>query len=187
MEKGGLAIPLGEAGLNRGSHGWHCDARRLGLWGQVRRRWGRTGVQLIQPVQPEVAWQSLVLAVAGIWCALPWAGAPRLTQAHLIPIFTAGSPDAVIWDGASAQRSKGMGERGFARIFWPPSSPELNPPERILAALRREIEGQGYPSLEAKRLAIEQQLPRLRANQTQLRQLIGCDWIRHAFEQLPDP
>ena len=58
--------------------------------------------------------------------------------------------------------------------------------ERVFEELRRAIEGQVYPSLQAKQLAIEHHLRPLRANKSQLRHLIGWDWIRHAFEQLPD-
>ena len=68
MEKGGLAAAPNEAGLRRNERGWHCDEMRFGLWGQVRRRWGRKGVKIIQKVQIEFAWQYLVLAVDVIRC-----------------------------------------------------------------------------------------------------------------------
>lgn len=178
---------LREGSMTKASHWWHCDEMRFGLWGQVRRRWGRRGVKIVQRVQIEFAWQYLVVAVDVIRCELRWAWTTRMNQAQLLPVLAAWSPDAVIWDGASAHRAKRMGDIGFARIFLPSYSPELNPAERIFEELRREIEGQVYPSLKAKRLAIEHYLRRLRANKPQLRQLLDWAWIRHAFDQLPDP
>lgn len=80
-----------------------------------------------------------------------------------------------------------MGQLGFTRLFLPPYSPELNPPERVFEVLRQAVEGQGYPSLQGKRQAIDRALRRLNANKPQLRALIGWDWIRDAFQQLPNP
>jgi hypothetical protein len=187
MEKGGLVNELKEAGLTQGQCCWHCDEMRFGLWGQVRRRWGRRGVKIIQKVQIEFAWQYLVLAVDVVRCTLKWAWSARMNQEHLLPIFAAWSPDAVVWDGASAHRAKAMGQAGFARIFLPPYSPELNPAERVFEQVRQAIEGTVYPSLQAKRLAIEHVLRRLNANKGQLRQLIGWTWIKEAYAHLPAP
>jgi putative transposase len=178
---------LGEAGLTQGQRTWHCDEMRFGLWGQVRRRWGCRGVKIIQKVQIEFAWQYLVLAVDVIRCELHWAWASRMNQVQLRPIFQSWSPDAVVWDGASAHRGHAMGRLGFARIFLPPYSPELNPPERVFEVLRQAVEGEVYPSLQSKRHAIERELRRLNANKPKLRSLIGWDWILDAFQQLPHP
>lgn len=178
---------LREARLTQSQTTWHCDEMRFGLWGQVRQRWGRKGVKIIQKVQIQFAWQYLVLAVDVIRCELHWDWADRMNQAQLIPIFQAWSPDAVVWDGASAHRGQDMGQVGFARIFLPPYSPELNPPERVFEVLRQAVEGVVYPSLYSKRLAIDRQLRRLNANKTQLRSLIGWHWLLHAFHQLPHP
>lgn len=158
---------------------------RFGLWGQVRRRWGRKGIKIVQKVQIEFAWEYLVLAINVETAELTWAWSARMNQAHLIPIFQRWSPDAVIWDGASAHRAKAMGQLGFVRIALPSYSPELNPAERVFEEIRREIEGEVYPSLRAKQLAIEHFLRQLRADKTRLRQLIGWDWIVAAHDQLP--
>ena len=108
-----------------------------------------------------------------------------MNQEHLIPIFRHWSPDAVIWDGASAHRAKAMGELGFKRIALPSYSPELNPAERVFEYIRGKIEGKVYPSLKAKRHAIEQILRRLNRNRSALQTLIGWQWIQNAFRQLP--
>lgn len=178
---------LSEAGLTQDDQTWHCDEMRFGLWGHVRRRWGRGGVKIFQKVQIEFVWQYLVLAVDVIGCELRWDWTSRMNQAQLKPIFQSWSPDAVVWDGASAHRGQAMGQVGFARIFLPPYSPELNPPERVFEVLRQAVEGQVYPSLHGKRHAIDQELRRLNANKPRLRSLIGWDWIVDAFQQLPTP
>ena len=158
---------------------------RFGLWGQVRRRWGRQGVKIVPPKQIVFAWQYLVLAVDVVRCELHWNWTDRMNQDHLVPVFAAWSPDAVIWDGAAAHCGKLMGALAFKRIALPAYSPELNPPERIFEEIRREIEGEVYPSLRAKQLAIEHFLRQLRADKARLRQLIGWDWIIAAHDQLP--
>jgi hypothetical protein len=141
-------------------------------------------VKIIQKVQIEFAWEYLVLAVDVVHCELRWGWAPRMNQTNLLPIFRAWLPDAVIWDGASAHRGKAMGEIGFGRIFLPPYSPELNSAERVFEVIRGEIEGKAYPSLKAKRQAINHTLHGLNANKPGLRQLIGWRWILDTFDQL---
>ncbi len=80
-----------------------------------------------------------------------------------------------------------MGQLNFERIYLPPYSPELNPPERVFEVIRQAVEGEVYPSLTGKRHAIERELRRLNADKARLKQLIGWSWIRQAFDQLPDP
>ena len=157
---------------------------RFGLWGQVRRRWGLRGVKIVQPLQIECAGRYLVLAVDVRRCRLKWAGADRMKQTHLIPVFEAWQADAVIWDGACSHRGQAMGQLPFERIFLPPYSPELNPAERVFEEIRAEIEGKTYPSLSAKQQAIEQFLRRLKADKDRLHNLIGWDGIRQSYDQL---
>lgn len=108
-----------------------------------------------------------------------------MNQAHLIPILRQWLPEVVIWEGASAHGGKAMGEVGFERIALPAYSPELNPAERVFEVIRGKIEGTVYPTLAAKRYAIDQILRRLNTDKAQLRSLIGWQWIHHNFEQLP--
>jgi transposase len=178
----GLAEALRQAEMTTAHHIWFSDEMRFGLWGQTRKRWGLRGVPIIQPIQIEFAWQYLVLAVDVVRCKLYWAWADRMNQANLIPIFREWMPDGVIWDGASAHRSKAMGEVGFEHIFLLPYSPELNPCERVFEWLRSKIEGEVYASLQHKRHAIERYLRRLNADKRCLQQLIGWQWIRSAFQ-----
>ena len=186
MEKRGLLIKLKEAGIHKKSRWWHSDEMRFGLWGQTRRRWGKRGVKIIQKIQIEYAWEYLVLAVDTVRAKLHWAWTTRMNQVQLIPVFEQWMPDAVVWDGASAHRGKAMGMVGFQRVQLPSYSPELNPPERVFEELRRQIEGKPYPSIAAKKYAIDQELRRLQANETRLKRLIGWEWLQEVYQQLPD-
>lgn len=177
----GLCDALQEAAMQREDQVWFCDEMRLGLWGQVRKRWGLRGVKIIQKVQIEFAWEYRVLAVDGGRCALRWDWAKRMNQTHLLPIFRAWSPDVVIWDGASAPGGKAMGEVGFERISLPPYSPELNPCEPVFEWLRGQIEGEVYASLQHKRRVIDLLRRRLNADKGLLNSLFGWQWIQDAF------
>ena len=79
-----------------------------------------------------------------------------------------------------------MGQVGFTRVFLPAYSPELNPAERVFEEVRRHIEGEVYPSLQAKRSAIDQVLRQLRADKTRLNRLVGWAWINQSLAHLPD-
>ena len=163
----------------------HCDEMRFGLWGQVRRRWGLKGKKIIQRMQIVFHWSYLVLAVDVLRGELHWGWSQGMKQQQLVPILGQWPMDGVVWDGASSHRGKLMGQAGFARIFLPAYSPELNPAERVFEEVRRQVEGRVYPSLRAKRDAIDHLLRQLRADKTRLKRLIGWDWVQQAVVQLP--
>ncbi len=164
---------------------WHYDEMRFGLWGQVRRRWGLKGVKIIQRLQIVYRWRYLVLGVDVARGAIRWGWSQGMKQQQLIPLLEKWPMNGVVWDGASSHRGKLMGQVGFARIFLPAYSPELNPAERVFEEVRRQVEGQIYPSLEAKQSAIDHLLRQLRSDQNRLRRLIGWDWIQGTMAQLP--
>ena len=170
--------------MTTSSRVWHCDEMRFGLWGQVRRRWGLKGVKIIQRLQIAFRWSYLVLGV--VRGAIRWGWSQGMKQPQLTPVLEEWPVDGVVWDGASSHRGKLMGQLGFARIFLPSYSPELNPAERVFEEVRRHIEGQVYPSLDAKRSAIDHLLRQLRSDKNRLRRLIGWDWIQGTMAQLPD-
>ena len=165
---------------------WHADEMRFGLWGQVRRRWGLKGKKIIQRMQIAFRWSYLVLAVDVLHGELPWGWSQRRNQQQLVPIFERWAMDGVVWDGAPSHRGKRMGQVGFGRIFLPAYSPELNPAERVFEEVRRHVEGEVYPSLQAKRAAIDQVLRQLKADKARLKRLIGWDWLKQALAQLPN-
>ncbi len=98
--------------------------------------------------------------------------------------------DGVVWDGAPSHRGKLMGQVGFARVFLPAYSPELNPAERVFEEVRGHIgghiEAEVYPSLKAKKAAIDHLLRRLKADKPRLKRLIGWHWIKQALARLPN-
>ncbi len=108
-----------------------------------------------------------------------------MNQQQLVPIFEKWPMDGVVWDGAPSHRGKLMGQLSFERIFLPAYSPELNPAERVFEEIRGHVEGEVYPSLKAKMAAIDHVLRQLRADKPRLKRLIGWDWIKQAFEQVP--
>ena len=57
---------------------------------------------------------------------LHWGWSQGINRQQLIPIFGGWPLDGVVWDGAHSHRGKLMGQLGFARIFLPAYSPELN-------------------------------------------------------------
>ena len=76
----------------------------------------------------------------------------------------------------------------LGEISLPAYSPELNPAERVFEEVRRHIEGEVYPSLEAKEVGvIEHLLRQLKADKPGLKRLIGWDWLQRALAQLPNP
>ncbi len=109
-----------------------------------------------------------------------------MKQRQLVPILEQWTMDGVVWDGASSHRGKLMGQVGFARILLPAYSPELNPAERVFEEVRRRVEGLVYPSLRAKRDAIDHLLRQLRADKARLKQLVGWEWINQSLALLPD-
>ncbi len=68
----------------------------------------------------------------------------------------------------------------------PAYSPELNPAERVFEEVRQHIEGEVYPSLRAKKDAIDHLLRQLKADKRRLKHLVGWDWINQALDQLPN-
>jgi len=109
-----------------------------------------------------------------------------MQQQQLVPVREEWPMDGVVWDGASSHRGKLMGQVGFAGMFLPSYSPELNPPERLIEQVRRHVEGQAYPSITAKRSAIDHLLRQLKADKTRLKRLIGWDWVKQAMTHLPN-
>ncbi len=131
-------------------------------------------------------WSYLVLGVDVGRCELLWGWSQGMNQQQLIHLFEQWPMDGVVWDGAPSHRGKLMGQVGFARIFLPAYSPELNPAERVFEEVRRHIEGDVYPSLKAKRSAINHVLRQLKADKTRLRRLISWDWLQQALAELPN-
>ena len=155
MEKGGLVAAFRDHGVTAEKQVVWADEMRLGLRGQVRRVWAPHGVKVEQPLQIDYEWTYLALGV-----------------------------DVVVWDGARGHKAQVVRETGLTLIGQPPYSPELNPAERVFEEVRRRVEGQVYPDLEAKKRAVEEVLEELAAYPEKVRRLTGWKWILQAFQSL---
>ena len=188
--KGGLRAALTAAGLTCGQVIGCGDEIQIGLLGQVRRRWGRCGVRLRQRVQRRRDYRSLFVAVdprAGrIWyCWLDSMNGAEFCGV-VRGIAQAGVLDGVVWDGAPGHRDERVARIGVPLIPLPPYSPELNPAERLFAAIRARIEGEVYPDLDAKCARVEAILAAWDAEPDRVRSLVGWAWILDAYDQLPE-
>ena len=168
--------------------GW-ADELRLGLHGQVRRRWTPRGVKLRLRVQVRHVWRYLALAVEPSG-RLRWAWLERFRKepvADLVGRWQAQGLRALVWDNAPSHTAKIVRGVGLPLVGLPPYSPELNPAERIFEEIRRAVEGAVYADIDAKVAAVEAVLAPLAADPARVRQLAGWGWITHALTQLPAP
>lgn len=194
MEKRGLSERL-EAGGSPESV-FFGDEMRLGLIGQVRRRWAPRGVKIRQPVEFTYEWTYLNLAVDPLEGTLKWDWTSDMKAESIAPVLeswedTQGdsqgdSLEAIVWDGARGHQGEKYDEVNACRIQQPPYSPELQPVERIFQYLRARIEGIVYGELDAKKEAVEDELRKLAARPEKVQSLTCWDWIEKALTQQPN-
>jgi len=160
-----------------------ADEMRLGLHGQVRRRWCSRGVKLIQRLELRYLWKYLALAVAPtgqLW----WRWLPTFRKdpvAETLKEWQEQGVGAIVWDNAPAHKAHVVRATGVPLLPLPSYSPELNPAERVFEELRREVEGVVYDTLEAKMARVEQRLTELAANPDLVCRLAGWTWITNAI------
>lgn len=165
-----------------------ADEMRLGLHGQVRRRWTPRGVKLRQPVEIRYAWRYLALAVEPLAGRLRWQWLERLQKesvAAVVGHWQADGVAAVVWDNAPSHTAKVVQGAGLPLIGLPSYAPELNPAERVIEELRRAVEGEVYGEIERKVAAVEAALRTLAADPVAVRRLVGWDWLIDALAALP--
>jgi hypothetical protein len=169
------------------------DEMRLGLIGQVRRRWAPRGVKIRQPVEFTYEWTYLNLAVDPLEGTLKWDWTPDMKAESIAPVLEKwedaredsrrDSLEAIVWDGARGHQGEEYDEVNACRIQQPPYSPELQPVERIFQYLRARIEGIVYGDLDAKKEAVEDELRKLAACPEKVQSLTCWDWIEKALTQ----
>lgn len=189
MEKRGLAAELAAAQVTDPAAVVFADEMRVGLIGQLRRRWVPRGFKLEQAVEYQYEWAYLNLAVNGITGRLLWDWTANMKGASLAPVISqwqAAGIEAVVWDRAPGHRGAAYQAVSMLRIEQPPYSPQLNPAERIFEYLRDQIEGHVYGSIEAKQAAVEAELKQLAQDPERVKSLTGWDWIRYSFDTLPN-
>lgn len=160
-----------------------ADEMRLGLHGQVRRRWYPRGVELVQPLEISYVWRYLVLAVSPtgrLWWRWQTNSKKEGTAETLIGWREEGV-GAVVWDNHPSHRARVVREVGVPLLRLPSYAPELNPAERVFEELRRAVEGWVYGTIERKVAAVDQLLQNLAADPARVRRLAGWEWIREAI------
>jgi len=162
-----------------------ADEMRLGLQGRVRWVWASRGVKVVQKLQFVFEWVYLLLAVHPPSGQIKWQWIERMRQEDLIPVLNQWQLDAIIWDGAPSHRGSQVAQLPGRRIFQPSYSPEVNPVERLFEAIRQEVEGPVYESLQAKKEAVEKVLHQWAVDPGQVRSLAGWAWICGALDSLP--
>jgi hypothetical protein len=166
------------------------DELRLGLIGQTRRVWAPVGVKVVQPLQYERRWCYVLIVVDGRAGRLWWSWTLGMTADHLQPEVAkwhATGLDAVVWDRAPAHQTLTGRPQDVTLIAQPPHSPELNPAERVIEAIRGRIEGLVYASLPEKYAAVDAFLEELDADPARVRSLAGWHWIQDNLDRLPPP
>lgn len=164
------------------------DELRLGLIGQTRRVWAPVGVKVVQPLQYERRWCYVLIVVDGRRGRLWWSWTLDMKADHLQPEvakWPEAGIDAVVWDRAPAHQTLTAQPQGVALVLQPPHSPELNPAERVIEAIRQRIEGLIYASLPEKYAAVNAFLEELDADPARVRSLAGWRWIQENLDRLP--
>jgi transposase len=189
VEKGGLAQALTAIGIGRATAdavAW-SDEMRLGLHGQVRRRWAPRGIKLRQRVEVKYEWRYLALAVSATG-QLRWRWLASMKKegiAETVSAWKRGGITALVWDSAPAHRARIVHAVGLPLVPLPPYSPELNPAERVFEELRRLVEGRVWGTVEAKTASVEALLQDLASSPERVRRLAGWAWIHSALSALP--
>jgi hypothetical protein len=189
VERGGLAQALTAVGISRDAAtavAW-SDEMRLGLHGQVRRRWAPRGIKLRQRVEVKYQWRYLALAVSAAG-ALHWRWLENMKQggiAETVSAWKYAGISALVWDSAPSHRAKLVRQVAPPLIALPPYSPELNPAERVFEELRRAVEGRVWGTVDAKVAAVDGLLQDLARSPERVQRLAGWPWIRAALSQLP--
>jgi hypothetical protein len=165
-----------------------ADEMRLGLHGVVRRVWAPRGIKVRQRRQIEYRWAYLAIAVDPVEGSLHWTWLANMRKETLAPVLGAWSQagiKAVVWDSAGSHKAKLVRAVGVPLVYLPPYSPELNPAERVIEAIRAQVEGRVWASLEDKCERAEAFLRELAAEPLRVLRLAGWDWIQNACQLLP--
>jgi hypothetical protein len=165
-----------------------ADELRLGLHGQVRRRWTLRGHRLRQRVQVVYRWRYLALAVTpnGI---LRWAWTERVRQEQIAALVEGWRDDGVagiVWDNAPGHTARSVRALAVPLVPLPPYAPELNPAERVFQEIRRRVEGLVWADLDAKMAAVDAYLTALADDPLRLQRLVGWHWLTTALHALPN-
>ena len=181
----GFRAALTAQGVRAGQRVVFVDEMRVGLIGQVRRRWMVRGVRLCQRVERSYEWRYLQVAVDPLSGEVWQRWSERLGKeaaAAALSAWRALGVAVVVWENAGSHRAREVQEMGVALVYLPAYSPELNPVARVLCAVGRCVAGVVDGLLAAKMGAVAGAFGGLRDGMVRL---VGWDWIREALAGLP--
>ena len=148
---------------------------RLGLWNAARRVWAPRGVEVSREAQINRQYTYVAVALNPLTGDLWWAWQANMKgeeRARIQGVWAeAPAIDGWVWDGASGHKGADMQAIAAPRVVQPSYAPEPNPVERFFQELRRALGDSVYPTLEAKKAALEP-IPRAwQADPERVRQL----------------
>jgi len=172
-------------GVRVGQRVVFVDAMRMGLIGQVRRRWTVRGVKWCQRVERSYKWRYLQVAVDPLSGEVWWRWSARLGKEAAVAALSewrALGVAVVVRANAGSHRARAVQEVGVALVYLPAYWSELNLVARVFCAVRCCVAGVVYGLLAARVAAVAGALGGLREGMVRL---VGWDWIREALEGLP--
>jgi len=172
-------------GVRAGQRVVFVDEMRVGLIGQVRRRWTVRGVRLCQRVERSYEWRYLQVAVDPLSGEVWWRWSARLGKEAAVAALSewrALGVAVVVWDNAGSHRAREVREVGVELVYLPAYWSELNLVARVFCAVRCCVAGVVYGLLAAQVAAVAGALGGLREGMVRL---VGWDWIREALAGLP--
>jgi len=188
VEKRGATQALKAVGVTRAAHTGWSDEFRIGLYGNVRKVLAPRGIKVRQLVELTRDWYHLAVAVDPRQGRLIWSWIVGTAAAAIAPAvreWHAAGFTALVWDGLKAHHAEVVRAVGLALVEQPPSSPEVNPAERIGEAIRAHTEGQVYGTIWKKMAAVEDFLRELAADPERVKRLVGWEWVIQSLKALP--
>lgn len=165
---------------------WAMDEHRVGLRPILRRVWAPRGQRPVATVRPRYEWTyvyAFVRPATGetYWLLLPTVSAAAASLA--LRAFAAatgagaGRRIALVLDGAGWHRGGAVGvPDGVALITLPPSSPELQPAERLWALSDAPLVNRHFADLDALETAQADRCRELRAQPDTIRAHTRFHW-----------
>jgi len=146
-----------------------ADEMRIGMIGQVRRKWFLRGYKPRERVERQFVWRYLQLAVQPLTGEIGWRWAERMggeEVAAAVKPWQAAGIEAVVWDNPASHRA--LCVKGVHLLPYSPESCGW-----VFEEVRRWIEGRVYGSIEAKLAAVESFLRGLAEDKARVRRLTG--------------
>jgi len=146
-----------------------ADEMRIGMIGQVGRKWFLRGYKPRERVERQFVWRYLQLAVQPSTGEIGWRWAERMggeEVAAAVKPWQAAGIEAVVWDNSASHRA--LCVKGVHLLPY-----SLESCGWVFEEVRRWIEGRVYGSIGAKLAAVESFLRGLAEDKARVRRLTG--------------